>query len=66
MRERRKAVAKEDGVPPYMVMTDAQMAAAVKDGEPSMEVLKGVEGFGEARLSKYGERLCRPDGSVSA
>ena len=45
-----------------MVMTDAQMAAAVKDGEPSLDVLKGIEGFGEARLSKYGERLCRPDG----
>jgi len=60
LRERRKAIAQEDGVPPYMVMTDAQMAEAVKDGEPTLDVLKRVEGFGEARLSKYGERLCRP------
>ena len=31
---------------------------AVKDGEPSLEVLKKIDGFGEARLSKYAERLC--------
>ena len=59
LRERRKVIAQEDGVPPYMVMTDAQMAAAVKDGCPTIEALKRVEGFGEARISKYGERLCR-------
>ena len=58
LRERRKAIAQEDGVPPYMVMTDAQMAAAVKDGEPTLESLKTAEGFGEARFKKYGERLC--------
>ena len=57
LRERRKAIAQEDGVPPYMVMTDAQMAAAVKDGEPTLESLKAAEGFGEARFKKYGERL---------
>lgn len=58
LRERRKTIAQEDGVPPYMVMTDAQMAEAVKDGDPTMETLKGIEGFGGARLSRYGERLC--------
>lgn len=58
LRERRKAIAQEDGVPPYMVITDAQMAAAVKDGEPTLESLMVAEGFGEARLKKYGARLC--------
>ena len=60
LRERRKAIAQEDGIPPYMVMTDAQMAEAVKDGEPTIDVLKRVDGFGGARLSKYGGRLCPP------
>ena len=59
LRERRKAIAQEDGVPPYMVMTDAQMATAVKDGDPTPDVLKKIDGFGEAHLVKYGERLCR-------
>ncbi len=58
LRERRKAIAQEDGVPPYMVMTDAQMAEAVKDGEPTMATLKKVDGFWAGRFSKYGERLC--------
>lgn len=40
-----------------MVITDAQMAAAVKDGDPALDVLKKVEWFGDARLKKYGERL---------
>ena len=60
LRERRKVIAQEDGVPPYMIITDAQMAEAVKDCEPTLDVLKKVEGFGGARLSKYGERLCPP------
>lgn len=60
MRERRKIIAQEDGVPPYMVITDAQMAVAVKDGEPTVEAMKKIDGFGEARLKKYGERLLSP------
>ena len=63
LRERRKAIAQEDGVPPYMVMTDAQMAEAVRDGEPTEEVLKKIEGFGAARLSKYAKRLCSKQSS---
>lgn len=58
LRDRRKAIAQEDGVPPYMVMTDAQMADAVKDGEPTEETLKKIEGFGAARFAKYGSRIC--------
>ena len=61
LRERRKAIAQEDGVPPYMVITDAQMAEAVKAGNPTLEALGKIDGFGAARLSKYGERLCTLD-----
>ena len=43
-----------------MVITDAQMAAAVKDGEPTVEALKKIDGFGTARMERYGERLLRP------
>lgn len=64
MRERRKAIAQEDGVPPYTVITDAQMAVAVKDGEPTTESLKAADGFGDARLRKYGERLLATAGTM--
>ena len=57
LREKRKLVAQEFGVPVYMIMTDAQMATAVKDGEPTLEVLRNISGFGEARLEKYGKLL---------
>ena len=62
LRERRKMIALEDGVPPYMVMTDAQMAETVKDAYPTPETLKEVTGFGAGRLEKYAERLCRQEG----
>lgn len=57
LRERRKAIAQEDGVPPYMVMTDAQMAEAAKLEVLDESALKKIDGFGEARVKKYGERI---------
>jgi len=57
LRERRKVIALEDGVPPYMVMTDAQMAEAAKPEELTAEDLKKINGFGVARFEKYGDRL---------
>jgi len=57
LRERRKAIAKEDGIPSYMIMTDAQMAEAAKAEALTQAVLEGIEGFGAARLQKYGPRL---------
>ena len=56
-RKRRKEIAEADGVKPFVVMTDAQMAKAVKDGEPTIESLKNVDGFGAARMEKYAVRL---------
>ena len=58
LRERRKAIAQEDAVPPYMVMSDAQMAEAAKHETLRPEDLKAIEGFGEARMEKYAARLC--------
>ena len=57
LRERRKKIAAEDGVPPYMVMTDSQLAEAAKPDALTLDVLRRIEGFGEMRIKKYGERL---------
>ena len=65
LRERRKSVAQEFGVPVYMIMTDAQMAEAVKDGEPTLEVLREIPGLGNARLEKYGKLLVSDNESLS-
>lgn len=59
LRELRKTIAAEDGVPPYMVMTDAQMAAAAKFDPLTEAHLREIEGFGDARLEKYGTRIIK-------
>lgn len=56
-RKRRKEIAEADGVRPFVVMTDAQMAELAKMESPTRTDLKKIDGFGEARAEKYGERL---------
>ena len=57
LRERRKAIALADGVKPYVVMTDAQLAELAKAESPSLADLRKIEGVGEARIEKFAERL---------
>ena len=57
LRERRKAIAAEEGIPPYMIMTDAQLAELAKREAPQIPDLNKIEGVGDARITKYGERL---------
>lgn len=57
LREVRKAIAKEDAVPPYLVMTDAQLAEAAKAGSVTVEALRKIPGWGEGHVAKYAERL---------
>lgn len=56
-RKRRKEIADADGVKPFVVMTDAQMAELAKLESPTLADLKKIEGFGEARTEKYGDRI---------
>ena len=59
LRERRKKISQEDGVPPYMVMTDAQLAEIAKMENPQISALERIEGVGMARVEKFGERLLK-------
>ena len=56
-RKRRKEISEADGVKPFVVMTDAQMAELAKMENPTKADLKRIDGFGEARVEKYGERI---------
>ena len=56
-RKRRKEISETDGVKPFVVMTDAQMAELAKMENPTKADLKKIDGFGEARAEKYGERI---------
>lgn len=61
LRERRKAIALADGVKPYVVMTDAQLAELAKAENPSLADLRKIEGVGDARIEKFAERLLAKD-----
>lgn len=57
LRTRRKELAREAGVPPFGVATDAQLAEMAKMQEPTLAKIGGIEGFGEARVKAYGAKL---------
>lgn len=57
LRARRKAIAAEDGIPTYMVMTDAQLAEVAKLGSPTVADMRRIRGVGDSRIEKFAERL---------
>lgn len=69
-RDRRREIANDNGVAAYMVMTDEQMAELAKVENPAIADLKKIQGFGEAKVAKYGEKmlaaLSNPDVSAQS
>jgi superfamily II DNA helicase RecQ len=57
LREWRKGVAEQEGVPVYAVLTNEQLAQMVQKRVTTRAGLKEIEGVGEARLAKYGDAL---------
>ena len=76
LREIRKELAERDGVPVYAVFTNEQIAGMVTTRANSLAMLRKIDGVGDSRIEKYGERfvaaLCageqpsRPTPSVGA
>lgn len=57
LRALRAEVSKQEGVPVYVVFTNEQLAAMVQAGAASKADLGRIDGVGEARIQKYGERF---------
>ena len=57
LRELRKELADQEGVPAYAVFTNDQLAAMVLDRVISKTGLASVKGIGQSRVDKYGERF---------
>ena len=57
VRDWRAERSKRDGVPPYVICTNRQAAAMVKARPQSLAKLAEVDGFGKAKLAKYGAEL---------
>ncbi len=54
LRKLRKELAQRDGVPPYSVFTNAQLAAMVRQRMQTPSELEALAGVGAKRAEKYG------------
>ena len=59
LRNWRAARAKQDGMPPYMIANNKQLAKMVKLKAATKADLGKVNGIGEAKIEKYGEDILR-------
>lgn len=57
LRDLRKELADQEGVPAYAVFTNEQLAAMVVERVMSKTRLASVKGVGQARVDKYGDRF---------
>ena len=57
LRELRKELSQQEGVPVYALFSNEQLAQMVQRRCASKADLLGIEGIGEAKVDKYCERL---------
>ena len=59
LREWRKGVAKEHGVPAYTVFHDATLQDIARSLPSSIDGLRGISGVGVTKLERYGDPILR-------
>jgi superfamily II DNA helicase RecQ len=57
LRNWRGARARQEGVPPYMIANNKQLAKMVKLRATTKSALAKVDGIGEAKIAKYGDEI---------
>ena len=57
LRDWRAERAQRDGVPPYLICTNRQLAEMVSGRPQSMSKLGAIDGIGKAKLENYGQDL---------
>ncbi len=57
LREARRSIAAEQGVPAYVVFHDATLRAIAERRPATLEELLGVHGIGAAKAERYGQRI---------
>ncbi len=55
LRDARARLAKEQGVPAYVIFHDATLLAMLRDRPASRDALAAISGVGERKLERYGE-----------
>ena len=59
LRTWRAARARQEGIPPYMIANNKQLAKMIKLGATTKSALAKVGGIGEAKTAKYGDEIFR-------
>ncbi|WP_034922030.1 HRDC domain-containing protein, partial [Candidatus Accumulibacter vicinus] len=54
LRSLRQQLGEREGVPPYVLFTNEQLAAMARQRPGSAAALRAIDGVGEARAGKYG------------
>lgn len=57
LREWRKETSKDEGVPPYIVFTNRELAEIAVTKPDSLNALQEIKGIGDGKRKKYGEDL---------
>ncbi|GIW24724.1 HRDC domain-containing protein [Meiothermus sp.] len=57
LRKWRSQKAKEEGVPPYVIATNAELEAILKSNPQTPAELSEIKGFGKVKAQKYGREL---------
>jgi len=57
LREIRKKIAEEEGMPIYAIFTNEELASIAALEEVSLETIKTVKGIGEKKMERFGKRL---------
>lgn len=57
LREIRKQLANEDGVPAYAVFTDEELSGIARLSEVSERNLTSISGIGEKKVARYGGKV---------
>lgn len=55
LRDWRSQRCKKEGVPPYIIFTNQQLAMIVKKRPQSISELTKIEGIGNGKAQKYGD-----------
>lgn len=53
MRQLRKQIAQDEGVPPYAVFTDEELSELAKHEVLTLTAMQKVKGIGEKKIEKY-------------
>jgi len=55
LRDLRARLAKEQGVPAYVIFHDATLLAMLRERPQTLRALGAISGVGERKLERYGE-----------